>query len=171
MKKYTTVLNFLSSHISRYDFKKIVNSYDGDKGIRTLSTENLFKVMLYAQVTKAFSLHEIVKTLEANGPKLYHSGMKPVRKSTVADALTKRDSAIFEDIFQHLLNDSKALFGGSRRFRNPLKLIDASTIDLCLSRFDWAHFRKSKGAVKLHVSYDSDSHLPNQVFFFNGKGA
>ena len=169
MKKYTTVLNFLSSHISRYDFKKIVNSYDGDKGIRTLSTENLFKVMLYAQVTKAFSLHEIVKTLEANGPKLYHSGMKPVRKSTVANALTKRDSAIFEDLFQHLLNDSKNLFGGSRRFRNPLQLIDASTIDLCLSRFDWAHFRKSKGAVKLHVSYDSDYHLPNQVFFSTGK--
>ena len=168
MKKYNTILNFLSSHISRYDFNKIVCNHDGDKGIRTLTTENLFKVMLYAQITKAFSLHEIVKTLDANGSKLYHSGMVSVKKSTIADALSKRKSNIFEDIFQHLLRDSKSLYRGKRRFRNPLQLIDASTIDLCLSRFDWAHFRKSKGAVKLHVSYDSDSHLPNQVFFSTG---
>jgi hypothetical protein len=169
MKKYSTILNYLSSHISRYDFKKIVEMHDGDKGIRTLSTENLFKIMLYAQITKAFSLHEIVKTLDANGSKLYHSGMSSVRKSTIADALSKRDSAIFADIFQHLLGESKMMFGGQRRFRNPLQLIDATTIDLCLSRFDWAHFRKSKGAIKLHVSYDSDAHLPNQIFFSTGK--
>jgi hypothetical protein len=169
VEKYNTILNFLSSHISRYDFKKIVENHGGDKGIRTLSTENLFKVMLYAQITKAFSLHGIVKTLDANGSKLYHSGMQSVKKSTVADSLSKRNSAIFENIFLHLLGESKALFGGTRRFRNPLQLIDASTIDLCLSRFDWAHFRKSKGAIKLHVSYDSDSHLPNQVFFSTGK--
>ena len=169
MAKYTTILNFLSSHISRYEFKKIVNTYNGDKGTRTLSTEKLFKIMLYAQITKAFSLHEIIKTLDANGSKLYHSGMSSSKKSTVADALQKRDHRIFEDMFGVLLQKSQSLFSGKRRFRNPLRIIDASTIDLCLSRFDWAHFRKAKGAIKLHASYDPDAMLPNELFLTTGK--
>jgi hypothetical protein len=169
MAKYTTILNFLSSHISRYEFKKVVNIYNGDKGTRTLSTENLFKVMLYAQITKAFSLHEIIKTLNANGSKLYHSGMSPSKKSTVADALQKRDYRIFEDVFTVLLKKSQTLFSGKRRFRHPLRIIDASTVDLCLSRFNWAHFRKAKGALKLHASYDPDTMLPHELFLSTGK--
>ena len=168
MAKYSTILNFLSSHISRYEFKKIVNTYNGDKGIRTVSTEHLFKTMLFAQITKAFSLHEIIKTLEANGTKLYHTGMSPVKKSTVADALQKRDYRIFEDIFGVLLQKSQSLVSGKRRFRNPMRIIDASTIDLCLSRFNWAHFRKAKGAIKLHASYDSDTMLPHELFLSTG---
>ena len=168
MGKYTTILNFLSSHISRYEFKTIVNTYNGDKGTRTLSTENLFKIMLYAQITKAYSLHEIIKTLDANGTKLYHSGMAPSKKSTVADALQKRDFHMFEDVFTVLLQKSQSLFSGKRRFRNPMRIIDASTIDLCLSRFDWAHFRKAKGAIKLHTSYDPDAMLPHELFLTTG---
>jgi hypothetical protein len=79
MKKYATVLYFLSSYISRYDFNKIVESHGEDKAIRTLSTENLFKIMIYAQITKAFSLYEIVKTLDVNGSKIYYSRMKSVK--------------------------------------------------------------------------------------------
>lgn len=169
MAHHNTIINFLFSQISRYDFRKIVESHYGDKGVRTLTTENLFKSMIFAQLTKAYSLNEIVKTLEANHSKLYHSGMCSPKKSTVADALNKRSSDIFKDLFSHLLSKAQGSFAGKRKFKNPLKIIDASTIDLCLSKFDWAHFRKAKGAIKLHLAYDSDSGLPWELFLTDGK--
>lgn len=125
--------------------------------------------MMYAQITKDYSINEIVKTLSANRSKLYHSGISETKKSTFADALSKRNADIFKDVFLLLLSTAKNMFNGTRRFRDPLKIIDASRIDLCLSRFDWAHFRKAKGAIKLHMSFDSDSSLPNELFITNGK--
>jgi hypothetical protein len=95
--------------------------------------------------------------------------MQPIKRSTLCDALEKRDSRIFEDTFNALVANARHLVGTSgRRFRNPLKIIDASTIELCLSRFDWAKFRTTKGAVKLHVSLDGDYCFPDQVRLSTG---
>lgn len=170
MSKYNTVMSALGSEISRYDFNKIVDLYDGDNRVRTLTTRNYFNTMLYGQITNAFSMSEIVKTLSANTPKLYHSGLSAVKKSTFSDAGKNRNSRIFEDIFYHLLKKANNYTANSKmKFKNPLRIIDASTIDLNLNKFKWAHFRKAKGAIKLHASYNPDTALPYEMFITSGK--
>lgn len=164
MKKSSTVLGNLLSHFPRSEFENAVAVHGGNKGVRVLDSFDLFKTLVYGQVTSAFSVREIESSLAANTGRLYHAGMKPVKRSTLCDALEKRDPAIFEKSFQSLVSKAKALTsGGGRRFRNPLKIIDASTIELCLARYDWAKFRSAKGAVKLHVAFNGDHCFPEQV--------
>jgi hypothetical protein len=169
VKKSTTVLSNLLSHFSRYEFDKSVKTHRADIRVRTLSSFELLKVLVYAQVTDAFSVREIESSLAAHASELYHCGMKPVSRSTLCDALEKRDPAIFEDAFNALVFQAKQLSAkAGRRFRNPLNVVDASTIELCLTRCDWAKFRTAKGAVKLHVSLDGDSFFPQQVRMTTG---
>jgi hypothetical protein len=154
----------------RFEFQSIVDEYYGDKKIRTLSTYHMLTAMLYGQITSAFGMREIVKTLEANRHKLYHSGLSEVKRSTLSDALEKRHQQIFERAFYCTLDKAHQLSGRTRRkFHNPLKIIDATTIDLCLKRFDWAKFRRSKGAMKIHLCYDADCYLPDQVRLSSGE--
>ena len=92
-----------------------------------------------------------------------------MRRSTLCDALEKRNPAIFEQAFQALVFKAQQLSSKSgRRFKDPLGVIDASTIELCLARFDWAKFRTTKGAVKLHVCLDGDHSFPQQVRITTG---
>jgi hypothetical protein len=154
----------------RFEFQSIVDEYCGDKKTRSLSTYHMLTAMLYGQITSAFGMREIVKTLEANRNKLYHSGLSEVKRSTLSDALEKRHQQIFERAFYCTLDKAQQLCGRTRRkFHNPLKIIDATTIDLCLKRFDWAKFRRSKGAMKIHLCYDADCYLPNQVRLSSGE--
>jgi hypothetical protein len=165
MKKNTTVLNNLLSHLDRSGFEKSVKMYNGDKGIRKLSCFELLKMGIYANSIHAFSVREITHSMAANSNKLYHNGLKAVARSTFCDALEKRDCRIFENSFYQLVEKAKYLSASQqRRFRMPLKIIDGTVIDLCLSRFDWAKFRTTKGAVKLHVCLHGDSWFPEQVF-------
>lgn len=168
MSNNSTVFHSLTSHISRYDFQSSVDSFAGDKKIRTLTTRNLFLIMVYAQITKSFSLADIVASLTAQSSKLYHAGIRAIKKSTFADALAQRDHRIFESVFSKLLDHAHTVYSGPKRFRSPLKIIDATTIDLCLSQFDWAKFRTTKGAIKLHTSFDPNSKLPHHIFFSEG---
>jgi hypothetical protein len=169
MKKNTTVLANLLSHFPRSEFEKSVTELSGDHRIRTLSSYDLFKTLVYGQITQAYSVREIESSLRSHASQLYHCGMKPIKRSTLCDALEKRDCRIFEETFNTLVARARQLAGNSgRRFRNPLKIIDASTIELCLSRFDWAKFRTAKGAVKLHVSLDGDYCFPDQVRLSTG---
>ncbi len=169
MKNPTTVLGNLLSHFPRSEFEKAVQELSGDKGVRIFSSFDMFKTLLYGQVTGAFSVREMESSLAAHGSGLYHAGMKPVRRSTLCDALKKRDPAIFEHAFEALVFKAGQLSSKTgRRFKNPLRVIDASTIELCLSRFDWAKFRTTKGAVKLHVGFDGDHCFPQQVRMTTG---
>ncbi len=169
MSKHTTVLANLLSHLDRSDFEKSVNEYKGDFHVRTMSTYNLMKTLIYGQVTAAFSVREIESSLAVNSAKLYHCGFEPVKRSTLCDALKTRDHHIFEKAFESLVDKAKLIAGkNSRRFKNPLKIIDASTIELCLNRFDWAKFRTTKGAVKLHLKLDGDHLFPEQVRLTTG---
>ena len=145
MNKHSTSIASLLRGFPRFDFQSIVDEYHGDKGVRTLSTYHTLTALLYGQITSAFGMREIVKTLEANRNKLYHSGLSEVKRSTLSDALEKRNQHIFERAFYCTLDKARQLSGRTRRkFHNPLKIIDASTIDLCLKRSDWAKFRHSK---------------------------
>ena len=171
MSKGNTVLGNLLSHLSRSDFEKAVNQYAGDKKTRVLSSYAMLKTLLYGQAIKAFSVREIESSLSANAKKLYHCGMSPVKKSTLCDAMEKRDHRIFQSAFESLVSKAKLIASGrGRRFKNPLKVIDASTIELCLARFDWAKFRTTKGAVKLHVA-DVLEHELKRRFYSNLGGS
>lgn len=137
--------------------------------MRTFSCFDMFKSLLYGHVSSAYSLREIESSLASHRSELYRCGMKPVSRSTLADALERRNPAIFEKTFDALVAKAKTLFSNrQRRFRNPLTVIDASSIELCLSRFDWAKFRTSKGAVKLHVALDGEHFFPEQVRLTHG---
>ena len=169
MSNNTTVLNNLLSHLDRSCFEKAVREHGGDLRIRTMSTFNLLKTLIYGQVTSAFSVREIESSLAINSAKLYHAGLNSVKRSTLCDALKKRDHRIFEKTFMALVDKARLIAGShGRRFKNPLKIIDASTIELCLSRFDWAKFRTTKGAVKIHLKIDGDYLYPEQVKLTTG---
>lgn len=169
MKNTTTVLADLLSLFPRSDFEKAVSEFKGDHRTRTLGCYDLTKILLFGQATGAYSVREIESTLKANSSRLYHSGLKEVKKSTLCDAMEKRDHRIFERAFLALVETAKCIAGKNKRtFKNPLKIIDATTIDLCLTRFEWAKFRKAKGAVKLHVAIDGDHLFPEQVHITDG---
>ena len=169
MANHTTVMGNLLSHLERSDFQKAVRAHAGDKRVRTLSTLDVLKTLIYGQVTSAFSVREIESSMAVNSSKLYHCGMKPAKRSTLCDALEKRDHRIFESEFNVLAAKARQIAGNKgRRYKNPLKIIDASTIELCLDRFDWAKFRTTKGAVKLHLKLDGDTLYPEQVRLTTG---
>ena len=169
MKNTTTVFGNLLSHFPRSQFEKSVQDLGSDRRVRSLSSFNLLKVLIYGQITHAFSVREIESSLAAHGSRLYHNGMKTVKRTTLCDALEKRDPGIFEKAFNALVSKAQMLSANSgRRFKNPLKVIDATTIELCLSRFDWAKFRSTKGAVKLHVALNGDHCFPEQVRMTTG---
>jgi len=169
MSNNTTVLANLLSHLDRSDFESSVLEFKGDFKTKTLSTFNVLKTLIYGQVTSSFSVREIESSMTANSSKLYHCGLSPVKRSTLCDALKNRDYRIFERTFASLADKAKIIAGNKgKRFKNPLKIIDASTIDLCLSKFDWAKFRTTKGAVKLHLKLDGDSLFPEQAILTTG---
>jgi len=169
MKHTTTLLANLLSHFPRSVFEKSVHELGGDRRVRVLSSYELLKTMIYGQVTHAFSIREIEHSLACHESQLYHCGMKPFKRSTLCDALEKRDHRIFESAFNALVTTAQQISSrNGRRFKNPLKIIDASTIELCLKRCNWAKFRTTKGAVKLHVSLDGDHCFPDHVRLTTG---
>lgn len=169
MAKSITVVADLLSEFSRYDFQDAVKEFYGDYRTRTLSCQDLLKTLLYGQIIDAYSIREIESSLGANEARLYHYGMKKVKRSTLCDAMENRDHRIFERGFLSLAEKAQIIAGKSdRKFKNPLRIVDATTIDLCLKRFSWATFRKAKGAIKLHVSIDGDNLFPEQVYITNG---
>ena len=172
MTKHTTVFASLSRHLSRSEFEKAVSSHKGDLRVRVLSCWDLFKTMLYGLVADCFSVREIEASMKANGSRLYHAGLKLVKRSTFCDALEKRSQEIFKNVFETLVGKAQALPGTvKKKFKDPLRIIDASIIPLCLKLFDWAKYRKAKGAVKLHLSLDGDKLIPFEAYLTTGKVA
>jgi hypothetical protein len=170
MNKHTTVLSSLTSHLSRSEFEKAVKDYQGDKGVRTLKTYDFFKMMAYGQLSGCFSVREIENSMKANSSKLYHAGLQQAKRSTFCDAMEKRDNHIFEDVFHTAVDKAQLVAGKTvKQFKNPLRIIDASTISLCLSKYDWAAYRKAKGAVKLHLNLDGDNLMPYDAYLTCGK--
>jgi hypothetical protein len=170
MTKFTTVLASLLRHLSRSDFEKAVQKHQADKGVRTLSTFNFFKVMVYGQLSGCFSVREIENSLLANSSKIYHAGLPQLKRSTFCDAMEKRDHQVFEDVFHAVVDKAQMIAGKTKKlFKDPLRIIDASVISLCLATYDWASYRKAKGAVKLHLSLDGDNLMPYDAYLSSGK--
>ena len=170
MNKTTTVLRTLESEISRYDFQKAVDFFEGDKHIRKFQTKQMFSALIFGQLTNGFSIREIKHGLDANTHRLYHNGLSPIKRSTFADALAKRDYRIFVRLHEQLMETALALAGRKkRRFKNPLLIIDSTTVEVNVNRFPWAKFRQTKGGMKLHMSYDPETALIDQLAFTDGK--
>jgi hypothetical protein len=170
MHKVDTIFSELLKLCPRYHFEKAVEQYEGDRYVKSFTTWQQYITILYAQITQRDSLRDIVTGLSAQSARWYHVGLTGVHRSTLSDANTKRDARIFEDMFYHLLCRCRSLTPKHRfRFKNPLYTIDATTIDLCLSVFPWAKFRKTKGAIKMHCLYDHSGAIPSFVTVTDGK--
>ena len=154
-------------------FGRIVERHKGDAGVRTLSCADLFRIMAFAQLTWRESLRDIEACLAANQTKLFHMGMKasPAR-STLADALERRDWRIYHGLAQRLIARAKALYAQDPSVLEldaSVYALDSTTIDLCLSLFDWAPFRSTKAAVKLHTLLDLRGSIPTFLHISDGK--
>ena len=169
MTKYTTVLGNLLRPISRSDFQAAVNTYQADKRTKTFKTYDLFKSLLYGQLSGCVSVREIEQAQRANSRQLYHAGLKPIKRSTFCDAMERRDHRVFEEVFSTVTELARKVAGKrNRQFKDPLEIIDSTTIPLCLEDYDWVAFRQKKGAVKLHLRLDGDSLLPDHAVLTPG---
>jgi len=167
---YNTVFQQLFNLIPRHRFEKSVEILGGDRYCKHFSAWKQCLTLLYAQITGKDSLREIETGLLANQKNLYHLGMEAVPRSTLSEAMNRRDPEIFKALFEEMLDRVLKLSPKHRfKFNNPLYAIDSTTIPLCLSVYDWAHYRKEKGAIKLHTQLDLSGNLPCFVRMSNGK--
>ena len=170
MTQYTTVFANLLRPLSRSDFQSVVKGLKADFKVRVFTCYDLFKSMLYALVAGCFSVREIETSMKVNKNRLYHAGLKGIKRSTFCDALEKRPHGLFRKIFYDMVEKAQAIGArAQKKFKDPLRIIDASIISLCLKRFDWAKYRKAKGAIKLHLNFDGDNLIPFDAYITNGK--
>jgi hypothetical protein len=154
-------------------FGRIIDRHGGDAGVRTLSCADLFRIMAFAQLTWRESLRDIEVCLTANQARLFHMGMKgaPAR-STLADALNLRDWRIYHGLAMRLIHRARGLYAKDAlniELDATVYALDATTIDLCLSLFDWAPFRTTKAAVKMHTLLDLRGSIPAFIHVSDGK--
>ncbi len=173
MFKTKTVLSQMQSFISGYEFEKYVSEYSGDKGVRTFKTRNLLNVMLYVHIGTKQSIRDIIDSLNSKKNLWYHIGLKSISRNNLSHALMRRPSEIFEKMFFDLLgklqNERMPISDKRFKFKMPVITIDSTTIGLCLSLFDWAKFRSTKGGIKLHVMYNNKDQIPDFMIFSNAK--
>lgn len=126
--------------------------------------------MLIGQLSGRKSLRDITDNLKAQQNRLYHLGMKPTSRATLARVNEKQPASLYKAVFFELLKKCQRVSPGHKfSFKNKLYLLDTTTIDLCLSVFPWAKFRKRKGAIKLHMGIDADGYLPTFMDMTDGK--
>jgi len=166
---FSQLMDFLPMH----QFRRCVNRYNGNYHMKSFSCLDQFLCMAFAQLSYRESLRDIESCLRAMQNKLYHMGIRGrVSKSTLADANEKRDWRIYADFAQVLIDIARDLYiddDFGLEIEEPVYAFDSSTIDLCLSLFPWAKFRKTKGAIKLHTLLDLRGNIPSFIFISDGK--
>ena len=171
MSTKKTIFSQIMSIVSRYEFQKCVERYNGDWHVRSFTCFDQFKVMSFAQFTDRSGLRDIEMTLEFCGKDLYHAGLAAVPKSTLAEANEKRNWLIYRDFAQVLINEAKELYR-DEYFRLGLKemvyALDSTTIRLCLELSPWAEFHNGEGAVKMHTLVDLRGSIPTYIVMTNG---
>jgi hypothetical protein len=168
-----TVFSQLIEHLPHKEFQKCVVRYGGDRYAKNFSCWDQYLAMAFAQLTYRESLRDIEACLKAVGGKLYHMGFRgSVVRSTLADANESRDWRIYADFAQVLIGIARPLYRNDPLgvdLDQSLYALDSTTIDLCLSVFPWAKFRKRKGAVKMHTLLDLHGNIPTFIRITNGK--
>lgn len=168
-----TIFSQLMDFVPRHDFHQCVQRYDGNRRVRTFSCWDQFLCMAFAQLTYRESLRDIEVCLNAQQTKLYHMGIHGnVSRSTLADANETRDWHIYADFAQVLIHSARPLYANDEigvDLDNMVYALDSTTIDLCLSVFPWAKFRRTKGAVKMHTLLDLHGPIPSFIEVTTGK--
>ena len=164
MNTSKTVFTQLMDFIPQYDFRRCINRYRGNHKVISFSCFDQFLCMAFAQLTYRESLRDIEACLRSQQNKLYHMGIRgTVSRSTLADANENRDWRIYADFAQVLIHYARNLYADEDlgfELKETIYALDSTTIDLCLSLFPWASFRKSKGAIKLHTLLDLRGSIP-----------
>jgi hypothetical protein len=163
----------LMDFLPRHEFNKCVKRYKGNYRINSFSCRDQFLCMAFAQLTFRESLRDVETCLRAVRPKLYHAGFRSiVSRNTLANANHSRDWRIYADFAQVLIAHARKLYLHDDigfKFDQTAYAFDSTTIDLCLSLFSWAKFRRRKGAVKLHTLIDLRGNIPCFIHFSTGK--
>ena len=161
------------SLFQRSDFARHVREIKAERHARGFSSWSQFVAMLFCQLAQARSLREITEGLKCCEGKLKHLGLeREPKRSTLSYANAHRPWQLFEKLFYDLLAQCQAISPKKKfRFKNRLLTLDSTTIELCVSMFDWAHWRQTKGAVKLHLLLDHDGCLPVFGHVTDGKTA
>ncbi|MFL5385158.1 MAG: DUF4372 domain-containing protein, partial [Longimicrobiaceae bacterium] len=165
MNEGRTIFSQLLEHAPHHHFRRCVERYRGNFGIRSFRCWDQFLCMVFAQLTYRESLRDIEACLGAVPDRLYHMGIRSaVSRSTLADANEKRDWRIYADFAQVLILEARRLYAGDSfgvELEETVYALDSTTISLCLSLFPWAHFRRTKSAIKLHTLLDLKGSIPS----------
>ena len=173
MNSGKSIFSQLMDFVPRYEFHKCVQRYNGHHKVKSFSCWDQFLTMAFAQLTYRESLRDIQACLRAAGTKLYHLGIRSrVSRNTLANANQVRDWRIYADFAQRLIGQARRLYANEEfgvELDQTAYDLDSTTIDLCLSLFPWAKFRRHKAAVKLHTLLDLRGSIPSWVVITDGK--
>ena len=175
MQRFSSIFSQLLQLFPRLEFEQAVKKHRSDYATKGFSSWGQFVAMLFCQFGRAHSLREICGGLASCEGKLKHLGVADSpKRSTLAYANANRPWSLYQTVFEQLLGKCQSAVAGRGirkkfRFKNKLVSLDASVIDLSLSLFDWARFRRTKGAVKLHLLLDHDGYLPSFAVVTTGK--
>ena len=155
---FSQLLDFLDKDV----FLRISNKYNGNRYVKFFTCWNQLAVMMFGQLSNRESLRDLVLATQAHASKAFHLGFgKHVSKSTLADANGNRDYHIFEEFAYRVMSDAqKCRAVEIFKLGGKVYAFDSTTIDLCLSVFEWALFRKKKGGIKIHTLYDVETQIP-----------
>ena len=172
MNVFCSIFSQLLQLFPRMEFQAMVKRHDAERSAKGFTCWGQLVSMLFCQFGRAHSLREIANGLRSCEGKLKHLGIDAPKRSTLSYANAHRPWELYRDVFFGLFDRCKAEVSGRKkkfRFKNKLVSLDSSTIDLCLSLYDWAKFRSTKGAVKLHLILDHDGYLPSFAVITDGK--
>jgi hypothetical protein len=171
VNRFCSVFQQILKLFPRTEFDLMVRKHRAERHSRGFRCWDQFVAMMFCHLGRAQSLREIQQGLASAEGRLQHLGLKESpRRSTLSYANAHRPYELFESLFYALLDRCRGVAPKHKfRFKNRLLSLDASTIDLCASVFDWAKFRRTKGAVKLHMVLDHDGHLPEYCVITDGK--
>ena len=176
MKRFSSIFSQLLQLFPRLEFEKAVQDHQAQRYARGFASWSQFIAMLFCQLGRAHSLREICGGLASVEGKLRHLGLEEApKRSTLSYANRHRPWQLYQTVFGQLLEKCQGVAaqrGGKKfRFKNKLMSLDSSVIDLSMSLFDWAKFRRTKGAIKLHLLLDHDGYLPSFAVITEGKSS
>jgi hypothetical protein len=167
------IFSQVMEHLPLHVFHQCVDRYDGNYKVKEFSCLDQYLCMAFAQLTYRESLRDIESCLRAQKSKLYHMGFRSsVSRNNLANANKVRDWRIYADLAYYLIQAARKLYVNESfglELENTVYALDATTIDLCLSMFPWANFRKNKGAIKLHTLLDLRGSIPTFIHISDGK--
>jgi hypothetical protein len=173
MNRFCSIFSQLLQLFSRAEFQQAVKETKAERHARGFSCWGQFVAMIFCQLGRAHSLREIAGGLRSCEGKLKHLGISAPNRSTLAYANEHRPWELYQKVFLQLLQRCQTQVQGKKKFRfkNKLVSLDSTTIDLSVTLFDWAKFRRTKGAIKLHLLLDHDGYLPTFAVITEGKVA